>query len=145
MDFYREYATDPKAEIEGRDIPWGGGITLTIARTHNPKYTSLLASLYEKHKEALDRRSTDEERAAAETLSNKIMAEVMAKSVLVGWSGPVAYKGENLEYSAANAQKLLELKDFQAEVAKRASDFRNFRFEIEEADAKNSPTTSAGT
>jgi hypothetical protein len=137
MDFWSEYATDTKAENEGKEFDWGGGVKLVIARAHNPTYTRLLASLYEKNKEALDKKSTPEDLAAAEVLSNKIMAEVMAKSILLGWSGPVTFKGEPLPYSSANAQKLLELKDFQNEVAKRAADFRNFRFETEEADAKN--------
>jgi hypothetical protein len=137
MDFHRAYATDPKAELEGKEFDWGGGVKLTIARAHNPSYTRLLASLYEKNKEALDKKDTAEELAAAEALSNKIMAEVMAKSILLGWSGPVTFKGEDLPYNTANAQKLLALKDFQNEVAKRAADFRNFRFETEEADAKN--------
>jgi hypothetical protein len=137
MDFWQSYATDPKAEQEGKEFPWGGGVTLTLARANNPKYTSLLASLYEKNKDALDKRDTDEDRAAAEELSTQIMAEVLAKTVLLGWIGPVTFKGEKLEYSAANAQKLLMLKEFQNEVARKAADFRNFRFETEEADAKN--------
>lgn len=145
MDFWSEYATDPQAETEGKSIPWGGGVILTIARANNPAYTRLLASLYEQNKEALDKKTTAEDMAAAEALSNKIMAEVMAKTVLLGWTGPVTYKKQPLEYSTANAQKLLELKDFQAEISRKAADFRNFRYAVEAADAKNSPTASAGT
>lgn len=145
MDFFAAYATDIKAETEGKDIPWGGGVTLTIARAHNPQYTRLLANLYEKYKDVLDKKDTPEELAEAEACSNKLMAEVMAKTILLGWTGPVMYKKQPLPYSTANAQVLLQLKDFQNEVAKKAADFRNFRFETEEADAKNLPTTSDGT
>lgn len=144
MDFFTSYATDPKAELEGKEFDWGGGVTLLIARAHNPKYTRILAKLYEAHKHTLDQKDTPEQLATAEDRSNKIMAETMSKSILLGWTGPVTYKGQPLPYSVANAEMLLQLKDFQNEVAKKAADFRNFRFETEEADAKNSPTTSAG-
>ena len=138
IDIFAQYATDPKAELEGREVPWGGGVTLLIARAHNPKYTRILSQLYEAHKHTLDQKETPEQLATAEARSNKIMAETMAKSILLGWTGPLAFKGKLLEYSIANAQMLLEIKDFQAEVAKKAGDFRNFRFEAEEADEKNS-------
>lgn len=145
MDFFANYATDPKAELEGKEFDWGGGVSLLIARAHNPKYTRILAKLYETHKHTLDQKDTPEQLATAEDRSNKIMAETMSKSILLGWTGPVTYKGQPLPYSVANAEMLLQLKDFQNEVAKKAADFRNFRFETEEADAKKSPTTSAGT
>lgn len=145
MDFHATYATDPKAELEGREVDWGGGIKLLIARAHNPKYTRMLAQQYEAHKHTLDQKETDEQLATAEARSNKIMAYVMARSILLGWTGPVKFKGQDLPYSVANAEMLLEIKDFQAEVAKKAADFRNFRVKVEEGDEKNSPTTTAGT
>lgn len=144
-DFFAQYATSPKLELEGKEFDWGGGVTLTIARSQNPKYTRLLAKLYEVHKHTLDKKDTPEELAAAEDRSNKIMADVMSKSILLGWTGPVSYKGQPLPYSVANAEMLLQLKDFQSEVARKANDFRNFRYDTEEADAKNSQTASDGT
>jgi hypothetical protein len=145
LDFHAQYATDPKAELEGKEFDWGGGVKLLIARAHNPKYTRLLASQYEAHKHTLDKKDTPEDLAAAEDRSNKIMAYVMARSILLGWSGAVKFKGEDFPYSVANAETLLQMKDFQSEVAKKAADFRNFRFETEEVDAKNSQATSSGT
>lgn len=145
LDIFSMYAVDPKLELEGKEFDWGGGVTLLIARSHNPKYTRMLANLYEVHKHTLDQKDTPEQLATAEDRSNKIMAEVMACSILLGWTGPMGYKGELLEYSVANAQKLLLHKDFQREVAKRSDDFRNFRFKTEEADVKNLSTTSDGS
>jgi hypothetical protein len=145
MDIFAQYATDPKAELEGREVSWGGGITFLIARAHNPKYTRMLAQQFEAHKHTLEQKDSDEQLATAEDRSNKIMAYVMARSILLGWTGPVEYQGQPLPYSVANAEKLLLIKDFQVEVTKKANDFRNFRVKAEEADEKNSPTTSAGT
>lgn len=145
MDFFSAYATDSKAEQEGREFDWGGGVKLKIARAHNPQYSRLLASQYETYKHILDQKDTAEDQAAAEACSSRIMAYVMARSVLLGWTGPVTYKGQPLPYSVANAEMLLSLKDFQSEVNRKANDFRNYRFEQEAADEKNSPATSGGT
>jgi hypothetical protein len=145
MDFHALYATDPKAEQEGREFDWGGGVKLKIARAHNPTYSRLLASQYETYKHVLEQKATEEDQAAAEACSNKIMAYVMARSLLLGWTGPVTYKGQPLPYSVANAEMLLSLKDFQNEVNRKANDFRNYRYETEAADEKNSPATSDGT
>jgi hypothetical protein len=144
LDIWSQYATDPKAELEGREVDWGGGVKLIIARAHNPKYTRMLAQQYEAHKHTLDQKETDEQLATAEDRSNKIMAHVMSRSILLGWTGPLGFQGKELPYSVANAEMLLQIKDFQAEVAKKAADFRNFRVKAEEVDEKNSPTTSAG-
>lgn len=145
LDIFAQYATDPKAELEGKEFDLGGGVTALIARSHNPKYTRMLANLYEVHKHTLDQKETPEQLATAEDRSNKIMAEVMACSVLLGWTGPMAYQGEPLPYSVANAQKILLHKDFQREIARKSDDFRNFRFQTEEADVKNLSTTSNGS
>lgn len=145
MDFFAAYATNPALEQDGKDFDFGGGVTMRIARAHNPKYTRILNKLYEAHKHTLELKDTPEQQATAAETSHKIMAEVMSKSILLGWTGPVKYKGQDLPYSVENAKKLLLIKDFQEDVAKRAANFHNFRFEIEEADAKNSVTTSPGT
>lgn len=145
MDIFAQYATNPALEQDGKEFDFGGGIKLKIARAHNPKYTRILNKLYEAHKHTLDLKDTPEQIAAAAECSHKIMAEVMSKSILLGWTGPVEYKGQPLPYSVENAKKLLLLKDFQEEVARRAANFHNFRFEVEEADAKNSATSSSGS
>jgi hypothetical protein len=145
LDIFSQYATDPKSEQKGKPFDFGGGVTLIIARAHNAKYSRMLSNLYDAHKHTLDQKDTEEQLAEAKRRSNLIMAEVMAHSVLLGWTGPLAYKGEVLPYSVANAKMILEHEEFQREVAVRAGDFKNFRFEVEEKDVKNSVTTSSGT
>lgn len=137
MDFFTAYAIDPKLEQEGKEFDFGGGVKMLIARANNDKYNRMLTQQFEAHKHTLELNDTPEQRKAAEERSNLIMADVMAHSVLLGWTGPVKFKGEDLPYSVANAKKLLELKEFQRQVAKHAEDYRNFRFKVEEEDAKN--------
>lgn len=145
MDIFSQYAVDPKLEQEGKDFDWGEGLTLILARSHNPIYTKMINTRFEAHKHTLELKDTPEQLKAAEDRSHKIMAEVLAHTVLIGWKGEMIYKGQPLEYSVANAEMLLLHKDFQREVARKADDFRNFRFQTEEADVKNSEPTSSGT
>lgn len=145
MDIYKLYATDPALEQEGKWIDFGGGVKFKIARAQNPRYTRILNQLFEAHKHTLELKETEAQIREAAERSHKIMAEVMAKSILLGWEGPVEYAGQALPFSPANAEKLLLVKDFQEEIAKRAANFQNFRVQAEAADAKNSEATSTGT
>lgn len=149
LNIFHQYATDPKAELEGKEFDWGGGAKLMIARSQNPKYQRMMAKLYEAHKHTLEQKDTPEQIAAAEKCYHEIMAEVMSHSVLMGWSGisggQVDGKDVELPYSTAAAKKFLLLKDFQKAVAAKADEFKNYRFELEEADAKNLSPTSSGT
>lgn len=145
MDFFATYSTDNKLEQEGKWFDWGGGIELLIARGNNAKFTRMINKQYEAHKHTLDLKDTPDQIAAAEDRSHKIMAYVMARSVLLGWKGNVTYGGELLTYTTESAEKLLLLKEFQKEVARKADDYRNFRIKTEEEDLGNSSPTSAGT
>ncbi len=145
MDFFKSYATDPKLEIEGVPSDFGGGVNLLIARMHNPRYTRMMTAQLETYKHTLEARDSDEQIKASDERSDKIMADVMSKSVILGWDGPVEYDGQPLPYNVENAAKLLAMKDFRAEVVRRSNDFKNYRFKVEEADTKNSSPISNGT
>jgi len=146
LDIFKQYATDPQAEQDGREFPFGEGVYLCIARANNARYTHMLNARFQQFKHELDKKNTPEEIAAGRARSDKIMAEVMAHTVLLGWRGPLGFKGQLVgDYSVQKAQDLLQYPEFQNAVAAKASEFRNFLYEVEAADAKNSETTSGGT
>lgn len=143
FDIFAAYAVDPKAEQEGRWFPLGTGRVL-VARAGNPAYNRMINARYEQFKHELDKKDTPEQVEAAKRRSNLIMAEVMATTVLLGFED-FGYKGQPVAYSRDLAQTMLQHEEFQKAIAALAADYRNYRFETEEADAKNSVTTSAGT
>lgn len=145
MDIFALYATDEKAEQDGKEFDMGGGVKMLIARSYNPTFVRMLNKQFDAHKHTLELKESDADRAAAEACSNKIMAHVMAYSVLLGWTGPVMYQGEPMPYNKVNAEKLLMLKEFQKVINLKAEDYRNFRVVTEDADVKNSLPTSSGT
>lgn len=139
MDIFNAFATDLSKEDNGVECPNGDAIFL-IARSGNTTYNRIFMDLYETHRQTLDLKNEESER-----ISKIIDLDVLSKSVLLGWSGNVKFKGEVLEYSVANARKLLEIKDFKAWVMKNANSFELYRVVQEEADVKKSVTTSSGT
>ena len=130
LDIFSQYATNEVAENEGVWVPHGEAKFL-VARSGNRKYVKLLSAEVEKNQKLLD--TKDE---AADKLSDAIMVNVMAQTILLGWEN-VGFKGEPLEYSLENAKTLLRVKDFRREVGKWADDISNFKAELEEAQAKN--------
>ena len=73
---------------------------------------------------------------AADELSDKIMIDVIADTILFGWKN-VSFKGKELEFSKDNAKMLLGFKDFRTEIMKLAEDFDAFKAEQQAEDLKN--------
>jgi hypothetical protein len=129
VDIFAAYAVDEGKEINGADVTIGDA-TFKIARAGNKHYVKLLQKEVEKNQKALDAKDD-----SADTLSDRIMIDVIAETILLGWSG-VSYKGKPMDYSKANARELLSHKEFRREIMKRADDFSSFQASVEE-EAKN--------
>ena len=121
MDLFKSFATDSTLESNGTWVPFGD-VKFLVARMGNPHYAKKLNKLYEAHRHALDM-----EDEAANTLNEKLMVEVMADTILLGWEGKVEFDGKVLPYSRENAVKALALKDFRAEIARMAADMDAYR------------------
>lgn len=131
LDIFAAFATDETKELEGVWVELSDDAKILVARAGNKKYNKSLAQQYEKNKRLLDLKND-----AAETLSNTIMIDVMARSLLLGWQG-IKFKGEDLPYSVDNAKLLLSVKDFRDLVSKHASDAEAYRLAQQEEAAKN--------
>jgi hypothetical protein len=121
MDVYQQFASDETKESQGVWCPQGGEASLLVARSGNRAYARMLSREVEKHQRTLDLKND-----AADEMSDKIMIDVMAETILLGWKG-IQFKGADLPYSKANAKMLLGVKDFRVHVSKLAGDFEAFR------------------
>ena len=130
LDIFAQFATDETLEENGTWFPIGGGARVLVARSGNRKYAKLLTKEVERNKKALDLNDD-----AADKLSEEIMIGVIAETLLLGWEG-VSFKGEELEYSVANAKKLLAVKDFRKAIAQFADDVSAFKFKETEEQGK---------
>jgi hypothetical protein len=143
FDVFEQFATDETLELEGVWQPVGGGAAeVLVARSGNKKHSRLLSREVEKNQAALDAK-TDE----ADKLSDQIMADVMAQTILLGWRTPqkdgaaplptLRFKGDDLPYSVANARTLLAVKDFRALIGRLSNEMEKYKLVREEQAAKN--------
>lgn len=121
LDVFEVYATDEKLENEGTWRTIGGGAKLLIARAGNRAYSKMLTRLVNENQRDLD--LNDEDAAA---LSDSIMRQVLAKTVLLGWEN-VGNKGAPMTYSVENADTLLAVKDFRALVSRLANEAEAYK------------------
>lgn len=158
MDFNTSYVTDASAELKGRWFE-NGDMEFLIARSGNRTYSDMMAQQFQAHQHTLSQKDTPEQREIANARAEKITVDIMSKTILLGWRGlpklddagnetgevgVLNYDGAPLEYSVANAAKLLAAKDFRSWVSGRADDFKNFLAKAKEEDEKNSVTSSTG-
>ena len=122
MDFYRENATNPKLEIEGRDVAYGSDVTLKIARAGNKAYNRIFAKLYKQNAVALKAGGD-----ASEAIAEGIYLEAEAQTILLGWTGPVKFDGKDFPYSTENAKKVLGIENFRKFVLEQAADFDGYK------------------
>jgi len=127
MDIIAAYKTDTAAELTGRYFPFGKDAQLLVARSGNPAYVAELTAKLDENKVALDAGGP-----RAEELANEIFADVMSKSILLGWTG-ITRNGTSVSYSQAQAKEYLKLKEFRAKVSAIADNFENFLVKEEAA------------
>lgn len=124
MDIFSSYATDATLENEGKWFPLSKTAKVKVARAGNEAYTDLLRA---KLKEAsLDGMPEKEANAVAED----ILIDVMAETVLLGWTG-VKAKDQDVPYSVAKAREYLKIKDFRKKIAGFSENFEAFRLKVE--------------
>lgn len=121
LDIFSKYATDEALENNGVWRQIAGGVELLIARSGNPKYAKLLTKEVDRARLVLDG-----EDARADKVSNEIMVDVIARTILLDWRtkgedgstvATIFAGGKDLPYSVENAKVMLALKDFRRQVA----------------------------
>ena len=126
MDIFSKYATDETKEVTGAEVLIGD-VTFLIGRAGNQKYAKRLMELVDANQKVLNLKDQN-----ANDVSDKIMVDVMAETILLGWDANLTYKGEVLPYSVENAKLMLRHKDFRKEIMMAADNFGNFQSKLEE-------------
>lgn len=135
MSFYNTFKTDADLEAgAGVDLDYGEAGTITIHRAggDNKKFSKVLAAKMKPYRRQLQNGTMDDE------VAERLMAEVYAEAVIIGWEGVKDEKGKTLPYSKENVVKLLtDLPELFKDIQDQASTIANFRKEEIEAEAKN--------
>lgn len=138
---YDLFKTSAQAEKEiGIDLDYGA-FKIRIARAGgaNREFIKCLTRKRKPYRNLIDNDAMDS------ALADKIMAEVFAETIILGWDGVTDEKGKALPFTRENCIKLLiDLPDLLQDIQVQASTAANFREKELAADAKNSGNVSAG-
>ena len=138
MSLKNKFGTNKQAEVDGAWVEVcrndDGSICRVKIRRSGRRNAAYLKAL---EKAAKPYKNIGLDNLDAET-DAKIMRNVLAEAVIVGWENVQLVDGENLEFSRENVLCVLEeLPDLQDFISARAADIATFREAQLEADAKN--------
>lgn len=123
--------TDATLEQEGAWVNIDENSRVLIARMGNERYKDMLQKKIKPYRHAIRSNTLDD------SVMEKIIIEVMAFTVLLGWEN-IQDDGQDIHYSTDNAKRLLtKYKDFRDLVAGFAQDAALFRKEELEEASKN--------
>ncbi len=139
MNPYDLFKTDTKMEQDGIVLDYGEfSITIARAGKSNAKFRGLLSTTLKKHRRKIDQDTLSDD------LSDKIMIEIYADSIILGWANFTGPDGKAMVFDRENVIKAMtDLPDLFADISEQANQASNFRAE-QLADAeKNLPNTSS--
>lgn len=135
MSLYNTFKTDQNLESgKGVDLDYGDGVVITIHRAggSNKKYSTLAAQKLKPYARKINNGTADAD------VIERVMAEIYAEAVIVGWKGVTDSEGKAMKFTKENAVKLLtDLPDLFADIQAQADKISNFRAEQTEEVAKN--------
>ena len=131
VDLFADFALNETTENQGAWVPYSSNVEFLIARTGNRKYRKSFTHQFKKNQRLLDSGTE-----TADAKAEEILIDVMANTILLGWKGNVTIKGVKLEYSAANAKKLLAIPLFREYISKCADDQAAYKAVQDDQDEK---------
>ena len=111
------------------------GLSMKIAKVGNTEYEKLLRKLYKPYRKTLQK-GKDLDTA----ITDKIMAEVIAKTIVLDWKGMPGENESEVPFSVEECQSLVldpELREFKEEILEFADDSARFELEMDEETEKN--------
>lgn len=131
---YKKFKTNEKLENEGVTVDYGDAGKFRIARAggSNKAHSKALEAVNRKYRNQFRLEIVEEDE------SRKILAEVYANTVILGWEDVYDEDGKAIPFTPANCIKLLlDLPDLFADIREMASTAALFREHLAEHDSKN--------
>lgn len=131
---YDVFETDAGKETDGIVLDYGemGSIMISRAGGANKKFAKSLEFRSRPYKRQIDKGTMDNDTAV------KLMAEVFADTIVIGWVGINDREGNPIEFNKENCVKLfIDLPELFADVQDASTSIANFQQEQNEDDSKN--------
>jgi len=133
MNPYQMFKTDNTIETDGINLDYGK-FQIRIARAGgaNQAYIKMLGDRLKPYRRRLANGTMDN------ATSERLLAEIYAGSVILGWEGVTDAEGIPIEFTRDNCVKLLlDLPELFRDIQEQAQKVANFRAEEIEADAQD--------
>ena len=144
MDF-NNYDYDKDLAENGRVVPLDGESSLTICRWGGKRFMACYGELMKPH--GFNNQQFGKFESAVESeVQTKILTEVVATTILIGWTG-MTDDGEEIEYSVKNAIRIFTKHEvFLIDVINMAKEDATFRIEsMDEQLEKPEPSSSTSS
>lgn len=140
MSLYSQFKTDNTLERNGIVLEYGENaegkpISIRIARAGgaNSHYTKLIEARVKPYRRQIQNETIER------TMVEKLLREVYAEAVVLGWENVTDAQGNDLPFTVQNCVKLFEdLPDLFQDIQDQSHRAALFREDILEQDAKNS-------
>lgn len=132
---YSAFANNEELETQGIVVDYGPAGKFLIARAGgaNRKFQRVSEKVFRPYRRQIEAKTIDPK------VADKLLAQVFAQTVILGWENVTDRDGNELEFSPENAQKLLlDLPDLFASLREEAVAAANFRADEVEEDLGNS-------
>jgi hypothetical protein len=126
-----QFKTNTQKEVDGVWVDLGQGARIKVARLGNPKYKAYFSKATKPYRHQLRAGTLSDE------VAERILAECMAETVLLGWEGLEDESGNAIEYNTENAVEVLSIKDFRDVVYAYADEMALFTEGEREEAVKN--------
>jgi hypothetical protein len=137
MSFYETFGTDKDLESgKGVDLDYGkdGIITIHRAGGSNRKYAQVASAKLKPYSRQIYNKTVDQD------VIERVMAEIYAEAVIIGWKDVVGKDGKMLKFTTENVVNLLlNVPELFSDIQKASDDVAIFRKQEMEEDAKNLP------
>ncbi|MFZ4857906.1 MAG: hypothetical protein ACOYL3_16070 [Desulfuromonadaceae bacterium] len=134
MSLYSMFKTSDRREKEEGVVLDYGTAKIRIARAggSNRRYSDLLTKKLRPFKRQLENETMDPD------AGTRVMAEVYADTVILGWEGVQNAEGKNLDFNRDNVIKIMtDLPDLFRDIQEQALKMANFREAELDDDRKN--------
>lgn len=134
MSLYKMFGTDKNLERDGVWVDYGNGIKILLACAGgaNHRYSKTMERVMKPFMRQIQTKTIDGD------LLHKLLREVFAEAVILGWEGVVCAEGKPLAFTLENAISLLEdLPKFYEDLKAISEDFQVFKNQVKEDNAKN--------
>ena len=139
MSLYKQFKTDNNLEKEGILLEYGTNsqgnpICIRVARAGggNVAYAKRMEARVKPYRRQIQNETMET------SLIDRILKEVYAETVVLGWENVEDEKGDPLPFSTENCIKLFDdLPDLFKDIQEQSQRAALFREELREADAKN--------